>query len=219
MISCLILSCEEKKSNIEKVVQKETVQIELTQEQKDSIEEEKYWGYDTLLLDEYVSDNGNEIKLRGSQSRFLYRISVKSNEGFEKDFDIAENSYIANHSSILWDNDDFIFVRYGCGSPCWGGKVLSLNRDEEIRDFVMYIYEDSINNLVVFTDTLDWDFLILEDLSTGEQKKEKFDFCEKASIPHWIIDTVTFVEPRTVEVKYKSKGCEEIKKKKIKIEN
>lgn len=134
IIFCLLLSCQEKKSNIEKTVQKDKIQTTLTHEQKTLIEKEKFYEYDTLLFKKYISDNRNEIKLRGSQSRFLYNILTKSNKGVEKEFDIAENSYIANHSSILWDNDDFVFVRFGCGSPCWGGKVLSLNQDEEIKE-------------------------------------------------------------------------------------
>jgi len=211
-----ILSCQKKNSNTEKVVVNKSTKKILTQEQKDSIQEAKYYEYDTLLLEKYISDNGHEIQKRGSQSRFLYRISTSSNKGVKRNFDITDNSYVANHSWILWDNEDCIFVRYGCGSPCWGGLVLNLNSKDEMKDYQMYLYEDSINNLVVYPEE-GWEYLILENFVTGEKSKEKFEFCERAVSPFNTIDTIINDSPKSVEVKYTIKGCEITKRKTIEI--
>jgi len=237
-MSMLILSCQEKKSNAKKMVESKTIEKDLTQSQTGSTIEvtyydydtlllnltEKqldsieaiYYEYDTLLLEEYISENGHTIKKRGSLSRFLYRISTKSKKGIKRDFDITDNSYVASHSTILWDNEDFIFVRYGCGSPCWGGLVLSLNNEDEIKDFEMYLYEDSLNNLVVYPDE-DWENLVLENFSTGQTQKEKFEFCEKLSLPLYAIEEVINKSPKSVEVIYTTSGCELTKKKIIEI--
>lgn len=212
----MILSCQKKNSNTEKAEINKTVKKVFTQEEKDSIEEAKYYEYDTLLLEKYISDNGHEIQKRGSQSRFLYRITTTSNKGVKRDFDITDNSYVANHSWIVWDNEDFIFVRYGCGSPCWGGLVLNLNSKDEMKDFQMYLYEDSLNNLVVYPDE-GWEHLVLENFSTGKLSKEKFDYCENVSIPIYAIDTIINKSAKSVEVEYTTWGCETKKKKIIEI--
>jgi len=96
-----MLSCHERKSNTEKGIVNNSLERVLSQKQKDSIEHAKYWEYDTLLINEYISDNGHKIQERGSRSRFLYRISTNSKKGIERDFDITDNSYVANHSSIV----------------------------------------------------------------------------------------------------------------------
>ena len=95
---------------------------------------------------------------------------------------------------------------------------LQNKQDEEIKEYMMYLYEDSINNLIVYPDSLDWNILILEHLLSGKQKKEKFDFCKNTIMHHSVIDTIVFVEPKTVSITYRAKGCEQIKKKEIKIE-
>lgn len=213
LVVILFFSCEERKDKPISIVKNPSIDKRLTQKQKDSIEEARYWELDTLLLEEYISKNGHTIQKRGSESGFMYSISTTSKKGIAKDFQLTDNSYVASHSFILWDNEDFIFVRYGCGAPCWGGLVLSLNDEKDLKDFQMYLYEDSINNLVVYPDK-GWESLILENFSTNRFQKEKFDFCEQATMPFYVIDTIIKKSPTSVEVEYRSQNCE-LKKKKI----
>ncbi|GEM_PF-3849852 len=55
------ISCSEKP----KVVENTTVKVTLSQAEKDLIEVEEIYGFDTLLIKEYTSDDGNRIELRG----------------------------------------------------------------------------------------------------------------------------------------------------------
>jgi len=95
--------------------------------------------------------------------------------------------------------------------------VLSLNDKAETKDFQMYLYEDSLDNLVVYPDE-SWNNLILEDFSTGESSKEKFEYCEYIATPIYSIDTIVKKSSKSVEVTYTTLGCEEKEKKMIKIE-
>ena len=187
---------------------------------KDSIPKEGYWSSDSMLLKEYVTDNGNTIQLRGYYPRLesTYKISTVSQKGFKKSFDITDNEYIANRTSVLWDNEDFVFVRYGCGVPCWGAKVLSLNDNTETEDYLTYLYDDSLNNLIVYPSE-DWEYLILEDFSTKQKTSEKFDSLDYELYPYDAIKNITFKSTKSVEVEYSSKSSAILKKKTIKIKN
>ncbi len=213
-IFLLSISCGEKAKRVENTVEKDL----LSQAEKDSIDEEKYWGYDTLLISEYTSDNGNRIELRGSLSNFLYQVRVTTNKGATKVFDVAENSYIASHSEVLWDNNDFLFVRYGCGSPCWGGKLLSLNDERKILDYSTYVYEDSVKNIVVYPDSTNWNYIIVENFNSEKKKGEIVDFCEKALFPYQAIDTIICKNNNQVKITYRATDCETIKTKTITVE-
>ncbi len=209
----LIFSCKNVENKKEGELLNHKIEDTLIKEQIDSIKRDDFWGYDTLLLKEYKSDDENIIQIRGNESGFIYRISTKSKKGIKKDFDVNSNIYMASHTSILWDNNDYLFIRYGCGSPCWGGKLLSLNNEENIKDYQYYLYEDSLNNLILYPDE-SWESLILENFSTKEIRKEKFDFCGESPNPFYVIDTVMNKSSKSVEVKYRTKDCE-IKKNKL----
>ena len=81
---------EENNSNSEVEDQsiEENVSNELT---KEDIKREEFYGFDTLLINEYQSESGHKIKLEGSKSMDVYRISVKSKKGKLNKFEITDN--------------------------------------------------------------------------------------------------------------------------------
>ncbi|BDD04461.1 hypothetical protein [Aureibacter tunicatorum] len=211
-----LLSCRgEKEKNLNSGIQNKEIEIGQKLITEISEEERNFWAYDTLLFKEYTSSYGNKIQLKGSQSRDLYRISTKSKKGFNKNFDLTKNSYIASHSSILWDNDNYLFVRYGCGSPCWGGKILSLNNNQGTRDYKMYLFVDSVKNIIVYPE--DGEYLVLENFAINKRSKVKFEFCQKSPTIYNLIDTIYSTSNKSVTVKYISNDCDKTKIKDINL--
>ena len=174
--------------------------------------DENYFNYDTLLIKKYTSDSGNKIELKGSKSKDIYSIKING-----KLYKIAESWYQASHSYIVWVNKDFVFVRYGCGTECWGGKLLNINGKKEIQDFPFYLYTDSIKNYVVYPDTIEMKKIYFENLKTKQKKTVEFDLCEEAVMPILTIDTIFGVEEKKIMVRYTDKNCKQKKEKVIEL--
>ncbi|MFK7770583.1 MAG: hypothetical protein AB8F94_00535 [Saprospiraceae bacterium] len=196
---------------------KEKIQRDTYVMTKEDIATEEFYGLDTLMIKEYKSENGHQIKLEGSKSKNTYRISVKSNKGFSKKFQITENSYIAMHSSILWDNENYLFVKFGCGTSCWGGQILPLNKDKEAKIFMNHLYQDSIRNIIVYPDTSNYKTIILENFDNDKSISLTLDLCEETATPIDYIDCY-LEEEKYIVFKYKKADCEKVIKKKVSIE-
>ncbi|MEO0685364.1 MAG: hypothetical protein AAFY76_10060 [Cyanobacteria bacterium J06649_11] len=177
---------------------------------------ENFYGYDTLLIKKYLSESGHEINLRGSKSRDVYSINVTSKSGQSSTFKIADNWYIASHTYIVWDNDDYIFIRYGCGTNCWGGLVLSLNDNRGIMHYPAYVYSDSIRNLIVYPDSSNQRRIIIENLTNRKQISSELDLCKIAMMPIEMIDSV-YLDARDLFVRYKTENCALEATKKINV--
>jgi hypothetical protein len=190
----------------------------LSKSQLDSIEMESYYGYDSLDLGEYQTKFGHLIQLQGSKSGSLYRIKVKTKDNRNRLFEITDNSYISNHAQILWDNDEFIFIRTACGTECWLAIVLSLKGKMQKREYYNYLYEDSLKNQILYLSETDWNSIIFKDLSTEKQDSQVLDLCEKPTLPFFSIDTTIYKEPNSIEVIYKGKDCDKTKVRTFKLE-
>ena len=187
--------------------------------QENDTNEKSIYDYDTLLIKEYTSENGHKIRLEGSRSKDLYRISVESKNGVKKTFNIAESWYIASHSSILWDNEDYIFVNSGCGTVCWIAQVLPLNNNRESLYYHEYIYEDSSKNLIVYPDTVNNEHLIIENFDTQQQIKAKLNICEQTILPILLVDTIYMKNENELLIKYYGDDCQQIQEKSILLES
>jgi len=148
----------------------------------------------------------------------LYQVRVTTKQGLRKVFNVSENEYIASHSEILWDNKDFVFVKYGCGIVCWGGKLLSLKDNRKITNYLTYMFADSVNNIIVYPDSSSWDSLIIENFKSGKKKGELMDYCERANGPFNAIDKIIYKGKNRVSVSYSTTGCKTIKTKTIILE-
>ena len=177
---------------------------------------DEYYGFDTLLLEEYVSESGNIIRLLGSKSNDLYQISVINTKGITKKFQIADNHYIASHSYIEWYNEHFIFVRFGCGTGCWAAKILSID-DNESKDYYNFIYEDQINNLIIYPDTVNSEFVVIENFQTNKSMKIDLNLCKEYILPIMAIDTVQKINEDKLLFEFSNKSCQQIEKKVITI--
>jgi hypothetical protein len=178
----LIVSCHTKRKGNLNSAGFEVIK-NLSQNEIDSIERENYYGYDSLNLGEYLSKFGHLIQLQGSKSGSLYRIKVKTQDNRTGLFEITDNPYISNHAQILWDNEEFIFIRTASGTAYRFAIVLSLKGKMQKKEYHNYLYEDSLKNQILYVSETDWNSIIFKDLSTEKQDSQVLDLCDKPTIP------------------------------------
>jgi len=184
----------------------------------ETVNSENYFKPDSLLIKRYESDSGNEIELRGSHSKDLCKIIVKTKLGKVYNYEIADNWYIASHSKIIWDNDKYIFVRSGCGTGCWYGRVLSISGKKIERNYLNFVYSDSIKNIVIYPDSLKVKNLIVENLETKKRNHFEFNLCKEINIPSLAFDSIIQVSEKKLKVYYSGKNCKETVEKIIEID-
>ena len=50
---------------------------------------------------------------------------------------------------LWWDNKDFICLRFGCGSPCWGAKILPLMEKDTVQTYMYQYGHDENRNVFI----------------------------------------------------------------------
>ena len=178
---------------------------------------EKYWEADTLLIKKYKTDSENEIEIRGSQSKDLYYLNIKTKSGKSYKYQIADSWYAASHSIVEWDNSDYVFVRQGCGTMCWNGKVLNISGEKKARDFLFYMYSDSVRNYIAFADSIDTKKIILQNLKTLKKAEVSLDLCEEAMMPNLTIDTIYKTGNKSLLIRYTKGNCKDKSETQIKL--
>ncbi|WP_460577023.1 hypothetical protein [Flavobacterium koreense] len=212
-IFILIISCKQK-AETEKILKKNPT---VTENKVVTEDPEKYWEADTLLIKKYISDSENEIELRGSQSKDLYYLNIKTKSGKVYQYQIADNCYGASHSRVEWDNSDYIFVRQGCGTMCWNGKLLNISGKKKTRDFLFYLYSDSIKNYIAFADSIDTKKIIIQNLKTLKKREISLDICNEAVMPNLTIDTIYETVNYNILFRYTKGNCKDKKETLIKL--
>lgn len=70
------------------------------------------------------------------------------------------------------EGKDFILMRYGCGSPCWVGLFLPMDKNKEPREIHEYQAYDLVHNLVAY---FNYDSpsaeIVVENLKTGKKQR------------------------------------------------
>ncbi len=222
-LACLLLSisCTKKSKRQYKNTSNENQKLTTKGEYiptKEDIEREAYFGYDTITIKSFFSKNNHKFTLKGSKSGDTYQIKSESNIGFIKETKLTDSWYIASHSQILWDNDDYLFIRFGCGTSCWGGQIISLNNDDPPREYMNYLYEDSVNNIIVYPDSNDYKIMIFENFDNEKLKLEKIYFCEESVTPIDYISCYSKENKHILIFDYEEPNCMTTVKKEIDIE-
>jgi hypothetical protein len=75
-----------------------------------------------------------------------------------------------------WDTHDFMILKYGCGSPCWGIFVLRFDSLNPVRNIMYDMAFDYDNELIVYLGNMDYNSLIVENLKTLQRIKIEFPF-------------------------------------------
>lgn len=122
-----------------------------------------------------TSPNGNFILYHVTNNSAFIEYGNKSFHRLlpEKyDCDIADSRI----PHFEWDNHNFIVLRYGCGSPCWGILILPLDSEKPVRNIMFEMAFDSLNNLVGYLDCENYNSLIIENLKTNQASRIDFPF-------------------------------------------
>jgi hypothetical protein len=90
------------------------------------------------------------------------------------------------------ENEKYIVLRFGCGSPCWGAIFLPLNENQE-PETILYQYDiDLERDLVVYLDSNEDDPTIaIYNLLTKKKVKHKVDFGCESAIPTYCLDSIS----------------------------
>lgn len=164
-----------------------------------------YYAIDTITIKQYVSDNNNSITLTGSKSGDPYSISIESNKGFKRIYQYTEHWYTASHSHILWDNDDFVLITFGCGTACYNAIAIPINSDKPPMELNSVIYTDSLENIVLFTNH---NSVTGKNLLTEKTKTIELDLCSELSLFE-SIDYVDMDQKGETVFIYSTRNCKD----------
>jgi hypothetical protein len=130
---------------------------------------EQFSWYDTTTI------NGNYIvyHVKNDSATIEY-----GNKSFHRLFPYKIECQIADSRipHFEWDTHDFVVLRYGCGSPCWGIFILPLDSVSAVRHLMYEMAFDAENNLVAYLDCDTYTSLIIENLKTKQSRRIEFPF-------------------------------------------
>ena len=175
---------------------------DLKKDIKDTVFVEK----DSFSIKKYHADTNKIVEEIGSSRDNLFHINVYVNQDTIK-YILSDNSYESIHQQIVWRSKDYIFVRTGCGSPCWKGSLLNLNK-KEAKIYPFYYFLDKDSQVIVYPDENDSNVLVLENFKINTQKILTLDICEKVVHPLFSIDTIYKFNNNSIKLKYLDTSCE-----------
>ncbi len=164
LIQILPPSEQNKTKQKNKKVSKEQVKLSQT---NDCLEQ--FSRYDT------TSANGNFLKYHVDKNSASIEYGNKTFKGsLPEQYDCQiPDSWIPR---FILDTKDFMILRYGCGSPCWGILVLPLNSADPVKNIMYNMAFDTDNNLVAYLECDSFTSLIIENLKTSQTKRIEFTF-------------------------------------------
>ena len=89
-----------------------------------------------------------------------------------------------------WSTSEFIVVGYGCGSPCWGMKVLPLSPEKSIQDYMYQVAFEKAKGIIVYI-AYQNDGLTAVNLFTGKKENIKLGEICGQTFPGYCIDSVS----------------------------
>lgn len=89
-----------------------------------------------------------------------------------------------------WISKNFIGLKYGCGSPCWGFLALPLNPQDSVIEGMYDIGVDTSKNQVAYLGGDDDDLLVIEDLQTRKKQMVQPKVDCRAAFIGFCIDSV-----------------------------
>lgn len=129
----------------------------------------------------YIKEN-QRVKIQWGNDHFTRTL--------DKDYDCAgAASWVP---SIRWSTSDYIGLKYGCGSPCWGSIILPKNDKDPVIERMYDLVIDTLGNRMVYLDNKTYDRFVLEDFVTGKQASIDYKFECPAAFVGFCIDTIGF---------------------------
>lgn len=174
----------------------------------------------------FEREDGRFLKYFCEEDKLLIKYGNNTFEKTMKDTFSCAMPYVG--TPMLWeDNEDFIFLSFGCGSPCWGIFVLPLNKRDTSMQFLYHYDYNKENNILIHLDYYepkDKYVLMARNLLTNSFEVINIQDCNSTFLGY-CIDSLNlngnqlFVQSRTakeMEKGFKTKGSQ-ITRKKIKL--
>lgn len=140
-------------------------------------------------LDDIKTPNGNIIKFKtiGNQFELQWNCNGKTRV-LSETFDL--NGSKSWYPKFVDESESYIFLRAGCGSPCWQGFFLPINKQGKEIIIHEYLAVDLHQNYVAY---INYDNNTLEVLNIKNDKKQSFTIgkCNSA-FTGYCIDSIYF---------------------------
>jgi hypothetical protein len=152
-------------------------------------------------LSDITTPHGNPIKFKRNGDNFQVQWVQNSRlKTFtEYEFEVyGANSWLPRFQD---ENQEYVLMRAGCGSPCWLGLFLPLTGDRSAKLIHEYLAYDLDQNYVAFLAD-DSDSLEVLNLKSARSERFKLATC-KAAFKGWCIDTI-FFEGQTLKFSWDS---------------
>jgi hypothetical protein len=140
---------------------------------KEVTPESNYFDFKKIADDKYLLEWGNKNLSRILLDTFYCESPSTSRPTFEK------------------ENQKYIVLRFGCGSPCWGTIFLPLNEKQEPKKIHYHYDFDLERDLVIYLDSDESNPTITTyNLITKNILKHKVDFRCESAIPTYCLDSL-----------------------------
>ena len=157
-----------------------------------SVTEKKAKTKTHLVLSDMVTPNGNIIKFKkiGNQSFLQWN---RENKLVNLDYAFDLNGADAWLPKFVSENDNYLLFRAGCGSPCWTGFFLPLNKNGTVTTISEYLAYDLNQNYVAYIN--DKNNLEVLNITSGEKQSFITGYCNSA-FKGYCIDTIYFKQKK-----------------------
>lgn len=181
LVGVILVSCKQKVSHAENLIEHSSTSEDCHPGRTDTV-------LTTGHTLKYLRDNGR-IRIQWGNDSF--------NRSLQDDFscDIAD----ARMLRIEWSSAEFIGLRYGCGNPCWGIKILPLNPSDSVIERMYQLDVLPTKNLLAYLGGEHYDILTIENLIDGKKQEIKSTFKCGSAFQGYCIDSVKLSE-KTLKV-------------------
>ncbi len=144
----------------------------------------KDFGYPECIL----SPLGNSLEFRYEPASDSddYFIILQNDKGLQRTYGPFKGF---RPPELEWENEYFVALRQGCGSPCWHTSLLPLNETSPARDIgYTYLVDLDRNLLAYFSDDLNG--ITFENLLSAEKQSVQFPEECPAAFPMSCVENI-----------------------------
>ncbi len=200
-----LISCHNLKHQPSEI--KSPVLLSLEKEISSENVEKKDWKYEWG----FERENGSFLRYFCEGENMFIEYGNEQFKKIMKDTFLCTDSYVGIPRQ-WWDNEDFICLQFGCGSPCWGSNILPLNEKDTVETYLYQYGYDEKRNLIIYLDyeaKKDKPFVVAKNLKSKGIEKTEFDACDDVAFMGYCIDSISY---KNGELYLQTRNVEELKK-------
>lgn len=162
------------------------------------VSEENLTSKDFVQIENFKTPLNRKIQFKKVKNKaFLQWYCEGELQTYKEPFDLnGAQSWIP---WFLTENNDYILLKSGCGSPCWIGYFLPLKKSLKLKIINEYLAFDASQNYVAKIN-YDTDLIEVENITTSKIQPIQTEKCE-AVFKAYCIDTIYF-KPKEITIKW-----------------